>query len=215
MPYLEQYLKIYRFESVGEAMKVETNSVYSYFLQNNAADAAQKSAYTGVSTQEDTLTVSSAYQRYASPTAKNTASQARIDALTEQLRKDTSFSEYRHRTFSSHPIGRELAKEIILADENLQEQIAKNMWESRSKNADKSTLPQSWRDIDVKAMLLSSDLPTVKTALSGYESVLREKARFCGLSDTEKLLSANLEETSFNASSTFDQKMDRLFDQVR
>lgn len=196
-------------------LKVETNSVCFYFLQNSGADAAQKSAYTGVSAREDMLTVSSAYQQYTSSPAKNTATQARIDALTEQLRKDTSFSEYRHRTFSSHPIGRELAKEIILADENLQEQIAKNMWMSRSKNADKSSLPQSWRDINVKAMLLSSDLPTVKTALSGYESVLREKARFCGLSDTEKLLSANLEETSFNASSTFDQKMDRLFDKVR
>ena len=88
------------------------------------------------------------------------------------------------------------------------------MWETLSWTADKRNLPPSWRDINVKAMLLSSDELTQNSVFSGYESVLRDKAVTVGLSDTEKLLSASLEAVD-NANSTFDQKMNRIFDKVR
>lgn len=196
-------------------MRVETNSTVSFPTQCVVSDSSQKSII-GLDPHQDEITFSTAYQQYMSVSnTGNSASQARIDSLTEQLRQDTSFSEYKHRLFMDHPIGRELAKEIILADEGIQEQIAKNIWNTYNSIADKSYLPASWRDIDVKAMLLSSDELTSKEVFSGYYSVLLNKARTVGLSDTEKLLSADLESVSLSATSTFDQKLDRIFDKVR
>lgn len=62
---------------------------------------------------------------------------------------------------------------------------------------------------------MSPDKLTVNEALSGYYGVLLNKARTVGLTDTEKLLSADLEAVSFSATSTFDQKLDSIFDNVR
>lgn len=196
-------------------MNAKINSVKFMPIPYTAVMGAQKNARTGLSTRQDKWTVSTDYQQYMSTSGTdNSAAQAKIEALTEQLRQDSTFSQYKSRDFRNNPMGRELAAEIILADEGLQEQIAKKMWETLSWTADQRNLPPSWRDINVKAMLLGSDELTQNSVFSGYESVLRDKAVTVGLSDTEKLLSASLEAVD-NANSTFDQKMNRIFDKVR
>lgn len=196
-------------------MKIEANSVSSASTFNLAATETQKSHRTVAAPQQDKWAMSGAYQRYLSTSsAGSSASQARIEALAEQLRQDTSFSQYKRRNFADHPVGRELATELILADEELQEKIAKGIWESLSLLADQSELPSSWRDINISAMLLSSDTLAQNSVFSSYEVVLSDKAATVGLNDLEKLLSAKAESVG-DANSTFDQKMDRIFDKVR
>lgn len=196
-------------------MQIEIGSASSVFNTNIAATGTQKSPRAATSPQQDKWAVSSDYQQYMSTSGTgNSASQARIKALAEQLRQDTSFSQYKRRNFINHPVGRELAAELILADEGLQEKIAKQMWETLSWTAHQRELPPSWRDINVKAMLLSSDELAQNSVLSSYGVVLNDKAATVGLNDTEKLLSAKAEEVDY-ANSTFDQKMNRIFDKVR
>ena len=196
-------------------MQIEIGSASSVFNTNIAATGTQKSPRAATSPQQDKWAVSIDYQQYMSTSGTgNSASQARIKALAEQLRQDTSFSQYKRRNFINHPVGRELAAELILADEGLQEKIAKQMWETLSWTAHQRELPPSWRDINVKAMLLSSDELAQNSVLSSYGVVLNDKAATVGLNDTEKLLSAKAEEVDY-ANSTFDQKMNRIFDKVR
>lgn len=196
-------------------MKVETNANISFPMQNDPQSHAPKSKI-DMTPRQDEMMVSSDYQQYMSVSnTKSTASQAKIEALAEQLRKDTSFSQDKHRFFMNHPVGRSLATEMILADEGLQEKVAKHMWKTYADYSLYDHLPANWQAIDVKAMLMSSDKMTVNEVLSSYEGVLLNKARTVGLTDTEKLLSGKLEDTSFGATSTFDQKMDHIFDKVR
>ena len=178
-------------------MKVEFNSPPSALTQNTALGEPQNS--TGVSNKNvrlDRWTASTTYEAntLVSSTSRSPATQAKIDALTEQLKQDTSFSKNKHRLFLDHPVGQELATETILSDEKLQEQVAKCIWDTM--RSVKGYVPPSWKDIDVRAMLLSSDELTRKEALSGYYSALLNKAVTVGLNDTEKLLSADLERTS-------------------
>lgn len=114
----------------------------------------------------------------------------------------------------NHPVGRKLATEIILADEGLQEKIAKDMWETQTWLVDKTDLPPSWRDFDVKAMLLSTDEMLQNSVFAHFETVLRNKAAAVGASSIEKLLSGRVEDAD-EANNTFDQKMNRIFDKVR
>ena len=196
-------------------MKIETNSVNPASTFNLAAAETQRSLRTTAAPQQDKWAMSSTYQQYLfTSNAGSSVSQARIEALAEQLRQDTSFSQDKRRYFADHPVGRELAAELILADEELQEQIAKRMWESLSLLADQSELPSSWRDINISAMLLGSDTLAQNSVFSSYEVVLSDKATTVGLNDLEKLLSAKAESVG-DANSTFDQKMDRIFDKVR
>ena len=196
-------------------MKVEANSPKPVSTSNIAALGTQKSPRTVAAPRQDKWTVSNSYQQYLSNAATSSStSQAKIKAFADQLRKDTSFSQDKRRNFINHPVGRELAAEIILADEELQEKIAKTMWETLSWTATQRDLPPSWRDINVKAMLLSSDYSVQSSVLSSFGVVLNDKAATVGLNDIEKLLSAKAEEVDY-ANSTFDQKMDRIFDKVR
>ena len=159
---------------------------------------------------------SASYQQYAStPSSASAASQAKIDSLADKLKQDSSFVEDKRRAFYNNPVGRELAKEMILSDEGLQDEIAKNIWKGLTDIAPGyAYVPPSWKDIDVKAMLLSPNEQDQFRVFTNYEVVLFNKAAF-GLSDTEKLLSARVEEASFSAAATFDEKMDRIFDKVR
>lgn len=156
------------------------------------------------------------YQQYAStPSSASAASQAKIDSLADKLKQDSSFVEDKRRAFYNNPVGRELAKEMILSDEGLQDEIAKNIWKGLTDIAPGYVyVPPSWKDIDVKAMLLSPNEQDQFQVFANYEVVLFNKAAF-GLSDTEKLLSARAEEASFSSTATFDKKMDRIFDKVR
>jgi len=142
---------IYDFVEVANAMNPVNNipkeSAQTYNIKSvgNIDSVTQKSPSVAISPQQDKWTVSSAYQQYLSTSATgSSASQARIRELTEQLRQDTSFSQYKRRNFINHPVGRELASEIILADEGLQEIIAKTMWETLSWTAHQRGLPPSW-----------------------------------------------------------------------
>lgn len=196
-------------------MKVEIHSAIAASASNIAVVGTHQSPHTATSSQQDKWAVSSDYQQYVSTSGTgNSASQARIEALAEQLRQDTSFSQYKRRNFADHPVGRKLAAELILADEGIQEKIAKTMWETLSWTAYQRELPPSWRDINVKAMLLSSDELAQNSVFSSYQVVLNDKAATVGANDIEKLLSAKAEEVDY-ANSTFNQKMDRIFDKVR
>ena len=196
-------------------MIVEINSARTVSAPNVTATGTQETPST-VFAQEDKWTVNSAYQQYLSTQSGtgSSRSQARIEALAEQLRQDTSFSQYKRRNFMNHPIGRKLATEVILADEGLQEKIAENMWETQTWLVDKTDLPPSWRDINVKAMLLSTDEMLQNSVFVGFETVLRDKAATVGASSIEKLLSGRVEDVD-EANDTFDHKMNRIFDKVR
>ena len=52
----------------------------------------------------------------------------KIETLTSELQKDPTFVDRCNREFIDHPLGRELVSTIILADQELQDQIAQKLW---------------------------------------------------------------------------------------
>lgn len=168
---------------------------------------------------EDQLELSAAYQKfssYASSPGQNPEDNPRVAALLERLKQDKSFTEDKYRSFLKHPLAKELAKEIILADDDLQEQIAKKMWEDYKAVPANARLydPPTWKEINVKGMLLSSDESTAYQALLGYESLLLKKARTFGLTETEQFLDARLEQRHLGAMGTFPEKMEPVLDAI-
>lgn len=143
--------------------------------------------------------------------------QKKIETLTEELKNDESFSKDPRRSYMENPVGRELVSTIILADPDLQEQIAKNLWNDAiqaNKNAmfnptiyKVHEVPPSYKDYDIPALLMSDDYPTSSTILSGYSHIVMERARTTGLTENERLLSHTFEETEFLSHATFDDKM--------
>lgn len=153
--------------------------------------------------------------------------QGAIDRLTAQLKKEESFVNSKRRNFLNNPIGRELATAIILADPELQEQIAKNMWQDTAQsNAMRMTnpdhygaplyLPPDYHGYDIKEMLQAEVKPEnrnqqeVSQVLIKYYNILNGKAKTSGLTDTERLLSASIEQTEKAAQKTFDEKMEPI-----
>ena len=125
--------------------------------------------------------------------------QNNIIHLTELLKQDKTFSESTHRDFLTHPIGRQLASALIMADEDMQEKVAEKLSVSVQQ---------------MKAMLHSKDRMTVDQVLISYQHALVNKARTEGLTDTEILLDDVLEHVNIVAQGTFTEKMQKVQEKI-
>lgn len=121
--------------------------------------------------------------------------QREVERLTALLKEDKSFSESSNRDYFTHPIARELASAMILADKDVQAQIAKELSVSVSQ---------------IKAMLKSNDRNTSAQVLFKYDAILVRKARTEGLTETEKLLDSRLERISTVSQGTFNERMESV-----
>lgn len=145
----------------------------------------------------------------------------KIETLTSELQKDPTFVDRCNREFIDHPLGRELVSTIILADQELQDQIAQKLWnDTASANSVISSnpyllgptrpIPPDWQDYDIPAMLMSADSKTVDQVLFAFDGVMVRRARTDGLNDTERLLSKRYESIEFTSHATFQDKMESI-----
>lgn len=174
--------------------------------------------------RQDSLTLSPALQE-KQPSAPSNYYEKEIARLEELLKKDASFVNDSCRNFINSPIGRKLASTIILSDKNLQDEIAKHMWESTARSNQmrrknpliyaQLPLPKDYHGYNIKAMLLCGDEKTVDEVLFNYEGVLNQRARTCGLTDTERLMSASQARIELRAQGTFHEQMSTILDELR
>ena len=163
--------------------------------------------------KQDQMDFSKAWQQFMGVSNRVSTMSSKAEQLSKILRNDTAFAEDRRRSFLSNPVGRELAKELILNDPELQEEIAKNMWESYQmispsySAANHLYIPASYKEFNVKAMLMNPDSTVADQVFIGYNGVLNKKACTFGLTDTERLLSGKAEEIELAATGTFNQQM--------
>lgn len=141
---------------------------------------------------EETHAQTNAATKNAAPLTKE---QREVERLTALLKEDKSFSESSNRDYFTHPIARELASAMILADKDVQAQIAKELSVSVSQ---------------MKAMLKSNDRNTSAQVLFKYDAILVRKARTEGLTETEKLLDSRLERISTVSQGTFNERMESV-----
>ena len=202
-------------------MKVERSFNIAIGFQSVKAARTPKQETSAL--RQDTVSISGSCQEYVAISKSEQSGvkpSTKSSRLLEALKKDTSFIEYKHRSFINHPIGREAAKAIILEDENLQEEVAKTIWKSYGLISpdymiqSKMYVPASYKKINVKALLLSSNPNDVYEALTAYESVLCKKAATFGLTENERLLSARVESVELAARGTFDQQMASVFQAI-
>ncbi len=136
----------------------------------------------------------------------------KIRVLTNLLKCDTEYLQD-VRNFMTNAIGRKLAEAIILANEDYQDAIAKSIYDSRcSHNALKATDPEKWgeptylppsyKDINVKAMLLSEDIDYTSDVFGCFISVLNRQAVTYGLTESERLLSSSAEKAELRVGLT-------------
>ena len=149
-----------------------------------------ENASEGTPAQNDTQTIS-----VAENSAPLTKEQKDVERLTALLKSDKSFSESSYRSYFDHPVAYQLASAMILADEDVLAQIAKDL---------SVTVSQ------VKSMLKSKDDLTSAQVLFKYDAILVHKARTEGLTDTEKLLSDRLERISLVSQGTFSERMQSI-----
>ena len=64
----------------------------------------------------------------ASRTVASPAAQEKVERFAELLKQDKAYMNSNSRYFLNNPSGRRLASSMILADESLQDEIAKVMW---------------------------------------------------------------------------------------
>lgn len=145
----------------------------------------------------------------------------KIETLTSELRNDPTFANISNREFVNHPTARELVSTMIIADKNLQDEIAQKLWnDTASTNRVISTnpsllgparpIPPDWQDYDIPAMLMSGDKDTVNQVLLTYDGVMVRRARTDGLNDTERFLSKRYERIEFTSHATFQDKMEPI-----
>lgn len=175
--------------------------------------------------RQDSLTLSPALQEKQPPAPSN-CYEKEIARLEEQLKEDASFVNDSCRNFINSPTGRKLASTMILSDKNLQEEIAKYMWESTARSNQMRRknplvygpglpLPKDYHGYNIRAMLLCGDEKNVDEVLFSYEGVLNHRARTCGLTDTERLMSASQARIELRAQGTFHEQMSAILDELR
>lgn len=145
----------------------------------------------------------------------------KIETLTSELQNDPTFANKSNREFINHPLAKELASTIILADRELQDQIAQKLWNdtASANNAISNNpsllgparpIPPDWQDYDIPAMLMSADKDTVNQVLFAFDGVMVRRARTDGLNDTERFLSKRYERIEFTSHATFQDKMESI-----
>lgn len=130
--------------------------------------------------------------------------QTKIESLVSELQNDPSFN-HAHREFMSHPTARELASTLILSDPELQKQVAEKL----SKG---STSPTA---TDILSVLSGQNQHAITQVLCGFDKVMVERAKTCGLTDTEKLLSIRYEQMDFSSHATFNDRMDSVLQDIQ
>ena len=154
----------------------------------------------------------------ASRTAASPAAQEKVERFAELLKQDKAYMNSNSRYFLNNPSGRRLASSMILADESLQDEIAKVMWKNiaeANKRSERNPylygepeyLPPDYRGIDIKGMLQKGNTHTVDQVLIGLDAVLVNKARTVGLTDTERLLGEHYERIEQTTWGTFQERM--------
>lgn len=129
----------------------------------------------------------------------------KISELESALRNNPDFADNKHREFISNPLGRELASTMILSDPDLQIQITEKMFGEVSKSSINSML----------SMLQSHERELSNQVLCSFDSVMVEKAKTIGLTDTEKLLSIRYEQIDFASHATFNDKMASVLQDIK
>lgn len=153
------------------------------------------------------------------------AIQKNIESLKSTLEKDEAFLKKSNRSFLDSPVARQLVTSMILADPDLQDQVAKKIWEGYDNRNQISRshpdwqygiveLPENYQDIDVPAMLRSQDKEISGQVFFAFDSVMVNKARTTGLTDTERLLSAWYTQIDFATHATFDDKVQPVLEQI-
>lgn len=209
-------------------MKIELHSRLMVDLKNRGCSRTEQghsllsNSYS--SPNMDQVALNPSYQAYQFKTGTGAEMQAEIERLTQLLKQDPSFNTS-CRNYMGHPIGRQLASTIIMADEDIQAQIAKTLWDATAQSnvisrknpaayGPESYLPPDYRGFDIKAMLQSSDPQTVNQVLIYYENVLSKKAQVSGLTETERLLSLHLERLELSAQGTFHDRMESVLTNI-
>lgn len=152
------------------------------------------------------------------------ATQETIENLKAALEKDANYNRPSSQEFFDHPVAKRLANTLILSDQNLQDDIAKEIWNRwscpsqlerlyASQGHSDTVFPETGQEIDVPAMLRSNHTATVNEVQAALDSVLLRKARTTGLTDTERILSARYARTEFFAHATFDDKAQPVLEQ--
>lgn len=151
--------------------------------------------------------------------------QKTVENLKSTLEKDEAFLNKSNRSFFDSPVARQLVTTMILADPDLQDQVAKKIWEGYDSRNQISRsrpglqygiveLPENYQDIDVPAMLRSQDKEISGQVFFAFDSVMVNKARTTGLTDTERLLSAWYTQIDFATHATFDDKVQPVLGQI-
>ncbi len=153
----------------------------------------------------------------------------RIAHLAERLESDESFMKSgQNRDFTRHPLGQELAKELILADPKVQEQIAAGIKKNCQVLAERSLegslslrdsmymhLPEQYGGFDIAEMLNHGDSFATELVMFEYDRVLTEKAQTVGLTDTERLLSGRITGIEDRLMGTFNDKMEPVYAEIK
>ena len=164
-------------------------------------------------------------ERQPLPASTQEAIQKTIESLKSTLEQDADFLSRPTRSFFDSPVARQLATAMILGDQDLQDQVAKTIWENWSNTNETAQrypdqgiptveLPDDYHDIDIPAMLRSQNQQTVSAVLFGFDEVMVRKARTTGLTDTERLLSTWYAQIDFASHATFDDKAQPILGQI-
>ncbi|NBK77751.1 hypothetical protein D5272_03855 [bacterium D16-76] len=151
--------------------------------------------------------------------------QKTIESLKSELEKDESFVKSNSRSIFRNPVAQQLATAMILGDPELQDQMAKTIWNDWNNSNLNAKLypdlnfpcleiPEDYHDIDIPAMLRSRDKQTVTDVLFAFDSVMVKKAFTTGLTDTERLLSSSNARIDFYNHATFDDKVGPVLEQI-
>ncbi len=142
----------------------------------------------------------------------------RFGRLLKLLKEDKSFTGSHHRNFISHPFARQVVKEMILEDKDLQDQIAQDIWTETLehniralKNPNGSGapryLPSTPKGFNIKAMLMGGEESQTEV-LVAYSNILTHKAQTCGLTETERFFDVHTAELEMRVRGTFEERME-------
>lgn len=131
----------------------------------------------------------------------STEAQKEVERLVDLLMQDDSFSKRKHSFTLYQPEG-QLASAMIMADEGVQAQIAEKLSVSIPKMQAMLQMLQGHNERDRGQVLLH------------YQHMLAAKANAGKLTETEKLLSSDLERVNLGAQSTFDEKMGGIYEEI-
>lgn len=113
----------------------------------------------------------------------------KMNAMFQQLTQGMLLGNNHGTRFWSNPIGRELAKQVILSNDELLSKISAMMMDKFSGAVGKDNdlfLPMNYMGVDVKAILLGDNEAAIDQVMMKYALFLGYKARTVGLTKMEQ-----------------------------